>query len=230
MLLLGLRSSMWTVQMSVVRGMGRADWHLGAAALSLTLTVVLVNVALGYGLLAVTAAIVLRSVIMWVPYAWFVHRLTGLTAGQQSRAVAGPGLAALAMAAITAGYVAWLGTSIPAAAALAAAVLLGATVYYALLPLFAPDAAAFVRRRSAFWRDATSTRYASCSTAVEAEAPTGETSKHRIAVIPGDGIGKEVVPEGLARARSGRAQVRHRPRTSITSTSPAATTTPSTAR
>jgi hypothetical protein len=49
------------------------------------------------------------------------------------------------MAAITAGYVAWLGTSIPAAAALAAAVLLGATAYYALLPLFAPDAAAFVR-------------------------------------------------------------------------------------
>ncbi len=145
MLLLGLRSSMWTVQMSVVRGMGRADWHLGAAALSLTLTVVLVNAALGYGLLAVTAAIVLRSVIMWVPYAWFVHRLTGLTASQQSRAVAGPGLAALAMAAITAGYVAWLGTSIPAAAALAAAVLLGATAYYALLPLFAPDAAAFVR-------------------------------------------------------------------------------------
>ena len=33
---------------------------------------------------------------------------------------------------------------------------------------------------------------------------------HRIAVIPGDGIGKEVVPRRHARARGGGAQVRHR--------------------
>lgn len=145
LMLLGLRSSMSIVQMSVVRGMGRADWHLRAAALGLLLTVVLVYAAVDYGLLAVTAAIVLRSVIMWVPYAHFVRQLTGLSAGQQSRAVAGPGFAALAMAAITAGYVAWLGTSIPAAAALAASVLLGATAYYLLLALLAPDAADFTR-------------------------------------------------------------------------------------
>jgi len=145
MMFLGLRSSMTIVQMSVVRGMGRADWHLGAAALGLALTLVLVNAALGYGLLAVTAAILARSVLMWLPYAWFVRELTGLTPGQQSRAVAGPSFAALAMAAITAGYVAWVGTLIPAAAALAAAVLLSVTAYYVLLPFFAPDAAAFVR-------------------------------------------------------------------------------------
>ena len=35
---------------------------------------------------------------------------------------------------------------------------------------------------------------------------------HRIAVIPGDGIGKEVVPGGPARARGRGAQVRARPR------------------
>jgi len=145
MMLLGLRSSMTIVQMSVVRGMGRADWHLWAAALGFALTLVLVNAALGYGLLAVTAAIVVRSVLMWVPYAWFVRQLTGLTPGQQSRAVAGPGFAALAMAAITAGYVAWIGASIPVAGALGAAVLLGMTAYYVLLPFFAPDAAAFAR-------------------------------------------------------------------------------------
>ncbi|MCO5108600.1 MAG: oligosaccharide flippase family protein [Burkholderiaceae bacterium] len=145
MMLLGLRSSMSIVQLSVVRGMGRPNWHLGANAVALALTVVLVNAALPYGLLAVTAAIVVRSVLMWLPYAWFVRQLTGLTAWQQGRAVSGPAFAALGMAAVTAGYVAWLGTSIPAAAALAAAVLLGMTVYYSLLPLFAPDAAAFAR-------------------------------------------------------------------------------------
>ena len=145
MMLLGLRSSMSIVQMSVVRGMGRADWHLWAALLGFALTLALVYAALDHGLLAVTAAIVLRSVIMWWPYARFVRQLTGLTAGQQSRAVAGPGVAALAMALLTAGYVAWLGASIPAPAALAAAVLLGASAYYALLALFAPDAAAVAR-------------------------------------------------------------------------------------
>ena len=145
MMLLGLRSSMSIVQMSVVRGMGRADWHLGAAALDLPLTLALVYLALDHGLLAVTAAIVVRSVLMWVPYAWFVRQLTGLTPGQQARAVAGPTLASLAMAAITTGYVAWVGASIPAAAALAAAVLLGATAYYLLLPFLAPDAAGFAR-------------------------------------------------------------------------------------
>jgi PST family polysaccharide transporter len=145
MMLLGLRSSMTIVQMSVVRGMGRADWHLWAAALGFALTLVLVNAALGYGLLAVTAAIVVRSFVMWVPYAWFVRQLTGLTPGQQSRAVAGPGFAAVVMAAITAGYVAWIGASIPAVGALGAAVLLGVTAYYLLLQLFAPDVAVFAR-------------------------------------------------------------------------------------
>lgn len=145
MMLLGLRSSMSIVQMSVVRGMGRADWHLWAALLGFALTLALVYAALDHGLLAVTAAIVLRSVIMWWPYARFVRQLTGLTAGQQSRAVAGPGVAALAMAVLTAGYLAWLGASIPAPVALAAAVLLGASAYYALLVLFAPDAAAVAR-------------------------------------------------------------------------------------
>lgn len=145
MMLLGLRSSMSIVQVSVVRGMGRADWHLGANAAALVLTLVLVSAALPHGLLAVTGAIVARSMLMWLPYAWFVRQLTGLTPGQQSRAVAGPGLAALAMAAITAGYVVWVGTSIPAAVALAASVLLGATAYYLLLQFFAPDAGVFAR-------------------------------------------------------------------------------------
>ena len=52
---------------------------------------------------------------------------------------------------------------------------------------------------------------------------------YNIAVIPGDGIGKEVMPEGLRvldAAASGSASNC----ATSTSTSPAATTTPSTAR
>ncbi|RPH65680.1 MAG: hypothetical protein EHM83_05820 [Burkholderiales bacterium] len=144
LMLLGIRSSMSMVQMAVVRGMGRPHWHLAGAALGLALTVALTTAALDYGLLAVTAAMVVRSFLMWVPYAWFVRRLTGLTAAQQAGATAGPTLAALAMAAITSAFVAWVGQSLPAAAALAAAVVVGATTYVAALPLFAPSAAAFV--------------------------------------------------------------------------------------
>ena len=46
------------------------------------------------GVLAVTAAVVVKAFLLWAPYAWFVRRLTGLTATQQAAAAAGPSLAA----------------------------------------------------------------------------------------------------------------------------------------
>lgn len=145
LMLLGIRASMSTVQMAVVRGMGRPHWHLAGAALGLALTAVLTTVAIDYGLLAVTAAMVARSFLMWFPYAWFVRLLTDLSAAQQARATAGPTLAAFVMAALTYGFVVWLGHSVHVVASLLAAVVLGAGIYLAVLPLFAPDAAEFVR-------------------------------------------------------------------------------------
>ena len=53
---------------------------------------------------------------------------------------------------------------------------------------------------------------------------------HRIAVIPGDGIGTEVVPEGLRVLDAAADRVRPRPRTTSTSTTPAPTTTSSTGK
>ena len=82
---------------------------------------------------------------MWVPYAWFTWRLTGLNAVQQAAAVRGPTLAALVMAASVFALVTWAGPAVPAVAMLAIAVALGALVYIAALAVFAPAAAAFVR-------------------------------------------------------------------------------------
>jgi O-antigen/teichoic acid export membrane protein len=146
LMLLGIRSSMSMVQMAVVRGMGRPEWHLAAAAVGLILTIALTTAVLDYGLLAVSAGVVVKLFLMWVPYAWFVRRLTGLTAAQQALAALGPTLAALVMAACVFGFVSGVGQSIPAAAALGLSVVLGVAIYLAALSLFAPVASAFVRR------------------------------------------------------------------------------------
>jgi len=145
LMLLGVRASMSTVQMAVVRGMGRPNWHLAGAAFGLALTVALTSMAIEHGLLAVTAAVVVKAFLMWPLYAWFVRRLTGLTATQQAAAATGPTLAALAMAACTFGFVEWIGDRMPATATLALAIGLGAALYLAALAVFAPAAAAFVR-------------------------------------------------------------------------------------
>ena len=56
------------------------------------------------------------------------------------------------------------------------------------------------------------------------------TPTFRIAAIAGDGIGKEVMPEGLRVLEGGRRALRLRARDPRTSNGPAATTTRSTAR
>lgn len=145
LMLLGIRSSMSMVQIAVVRGMGRPGWHLTCSALGLALTAALTIAALDHGLLAVTAAQVLKAFLMWMPYAWLVSRLTGLTARQQAAAATGPALAALSMAACVYVFVAWLGHSVHAAVSLLLAVPVGALLYLAALSLFAPAAARFVR-------------------------------------------------------------------------------------
>lgn len=145
LMLLGVRATMSVVQMAVVRGMGRPHWHVAGAALGLALTAAVTTAALEYGLLAVTAALVAKAFLMWVPYAWFVSRLTGLTPAHQAAAALGPTLAALTMAACTLGFVTWVGPSLPSAVTLVLAVALGAALYLAALAVFAPAAAAFLR-------------------------------------------------------------------------------------
>lgn len=145
LMLLGVRASMSTVQVAVVRGMGRPNWHLAGAAFGLAMTIALTTAAIEHGLLAVTAAVVVKAFLMWAPYAWLVCRLTDLTATQQAAAATGPTLAALIMAACVFAFVQWVGDQIPATATLALAIGLGAALYLAALAVFAPAAAAFVR-------------------------------------------------------------------------------------
>lgn len=142
---LGIRSSMSMVQMAVIRGMGRPGWQVASSALAFVATVLLVGFAVGHGLLAVCVAVVARAFLMWPLSAWFVRRLTGLSASRQAEAAAGPLFAALAMAAGTLGFVAWVAPALPDPVALASAVVFGALVYFAALPLFAPAAGRFVR-------------------------------------------------------------------------------------
>lgn len=144
LMLLGLWSSLEMVQIAVVRGLGRPGWHVAAAALQLALTTSLVLYALAYGLLAVVAALVIASLLMLLPYARMVQKLTGLGILRQASAITGPALAAAVMAAGTAGFVELAGEHLAGIVVLAAALPLGAMLYLASLRLFAPAAARFV--------------------------------------------------------------------------------------
>ncbi|MCO5101793.1 MAG: oligosaccharide flippase family protein [Burkholderiaceae bacterium] len=146
LILLGVRGSMSMVQMAVIRGMGRPGWQVASTAVGLAVNVALTVLAVPHGLLAVCAAVVARSFLLWPLSAWFVRRLVGLTPRQQAAAAAGPLFAALSMAACSFALVHWLGASLPAPAALALVIPLGALVYVVALPVFAPSAGRFVHR------------------------------------------------------------------------------------
>jgi O-antigen/teichoic acid export membrane protein len=141
LMLLGVRASTSMVQMAVVRAMGRPDWHLAVSVAGLAMTVVLCAAAAPFGLLAISAAMVVRAWLTWPIYARFVGLLTGLDWRTQAAGASGPFAAGLAMAAATATLVAWMqSAAVPAVPALAAAVACGAVLYVAALGVFARDA------------------------------------------------------------------------------------------
>lgn len=145
LMLLGLRSSLSTVQIAVVRGMGRAGLHLAAEALGMAMTVAASFVAVRWGLLPLTAALVAKGFLMGLPYAFLVRGLTGLSLGRQLRAFAGPAMAASSMALVVLAFVSWTPPALPAFASLVAAVSLGVGAYVAFLGVFAPETGRFVR-------------------------------------------------------------------------------------
>lgn len=144
MMLFAIRSPVAMVQMAIVRGMGKAHWHLGVAAAGVVVTLALLSAALPYGIVAVAAAAGLRGIAIFPLYAWLVRRLTGLSIGRQATAGAGAFAAALLMAVAVWSLLAWLLAWLPDVPAMIVASLAGAAIYWALLRIFSPSAAAIV--------------------------------------------------------------------------------------
>jgi len=146
MMLFAIRSPVAMVQMAIVRGMGKAHWHLGVSAIGVCLTIVLVLASLPFGIVAVAAAMGLRGLLLFPLNALLVRRLTGLAVREQALAGAGAFASALLMAAATWAAVSWLVLHVPAPAAIALSVAVGAICYRAALHLFSPRAARMIDR------------------------------------------------------------------------------------
>lgn len=144
MMLFAIRSPVAMVQMAIVRGMGKAHWHLAVSALGVCLTVALLLLALPWGIVAVAAAMGLRGMLLFPVNALLVRRLTGLAVRAQAGAGVGAFVSALLMAVATWACLGWLAGRMPAVPAMAIAALGGALAYWAMLRIFSPQAAAIV--------------------------------------------------------------------------------------
>lgn len=146
MMLFAIRSPVVMVQMAVVRGMGKPNWHLGVSAFGACLTLALLAVAMPYGIVAVTVAAGLRGIAVFPVYALLVRRLTGLPVRTQASAGTGAFVAALLMAVAVWSLVAWLLAYLPDLPAIAVGALAGAILYHVLLECFSPAEARVVNR------------------------------------------------------------------------------------
>ncbi|MFA7504731.1 MAG: lipopolysaccharide biosynthesis protein [Burkholderiaceae bacterium] len=144
MMLFAIRSPVPMVQMAVLRGMGKANWHMGIAAVGVCITIVVLAVSLPYGLVAVAAAIGAQGALLFPLHAWLVRRLTGLSVFAQLTAGFGASVAAAVMAVAVWGALSWLEGTVGPVVALAIAVPGGAILYWAVLRVFSRSAARVV--------------------------------------------------------------------------------------
>ena len=146
MMLLGVQSSMSMVQAAVVRGMGKPHWDMMSAMVVVVITAGLLTVALPHGIEAAAVAVVLSALVIWPLDALFVRRLTGLPIATQAATVGRAGLAAAVMAVCVWALLATLVARMPAPVALLVEIGAGAILYWAMLRVLMPAAAAIIER------------------------------------------------------------------------------------
>lgn len=136
MVLLGLRRGLSPFNGSVLRGTGRPAEHLAITGVGLTASIVLVPLAVPWGLFAVVAAVAAKDFLQLPLGAWRVKRAVGALAWDQVRMSGPPTLAALGMAlsiGLLLRVVGWTETW-----GLAVLILLGISLYCGLLRLLLP--------------------------------------------------------------------------------------------
>jgi len=138
LLLLGLRHATSTLQAAVLRGAGHANRHLLLAAIGVVLTLGLVGSAAPFGVGLVGLAMLARGYLVWPIAAPMVRATSGLSLRAQALVGMAPTLAALAMGAAVWLLLRYTAQAWPLTIALAAAVALGAAIYFAMLRLLSP--------------------------------------------------------------------------------------------
>lgn len=139
LMLIGMRAAISGFNGGVLRGRGRPDLALRLPAAGLALSLILVPIAAPYGVAAVAAAILLRSLLTWPLGALLVQRLVALPMAAQLRAGAEAGLASAIMAAAVIAAQALL-AAWPPLPLLALLIMIGGASYALAMAAIAPSA------------------------------------------------------------------------------------------
>lgn len=137
--LLGLRSAVNSFNGAALRGYDRPMQQLWVSALGVSLLALLLPIAAPYGLLAVAAAVVLRSYATWPLMAWLVQRLGVFPARRQFTVGLRSLAAALLMALLVTLLLRWSEGRLPPLLALAFGISGGALSYALLMIRSAPQ-------------------------------------------------------------------------------------------
>lgn len=139
LMLIGLRAAISGFNAGILRGLGRPDLALWLPATGLMLALVLVPLAAPYGVAAVAAAVLLRSLLTWPIGATLVSRRIGLPALAQLRAGSRAAAASAVMAIVIVLLQHWLAPR-PALPLLALLIAAGSATYATAMAVLAPAA------------------------------------------------------------------------------------------
>lgn len=131
--LLGLRAAVSSFTGGLLRGADRAAWFLGASLFGVLVLAILAPLAAPYGVAAVAAAMVVRSIIQWPVSLALVTRVTGVSAADLGRAAGAAMAASFVMGAMVFTVDHAFLNSWPAIPRLCAMVATGGLTYFAAL-------------------------------------------------------------------------------------------------
>ena len=144
LMLVGIRSSLSTIQAAVIRGMGKPHWEMAGAMVGVLLAAAMISLAVPHGLVAATVAFVLSGFVVFPLEALFVTRLIRLTLLEQTGDMFRAGAAGAMMVAAILAVTPSLAAQIPPVLTMAVLMPFGAVVYWAMLRVFMPAAAAVI--------------------------------------------------------------------------------------
>jgi O-antigen/teichoic acid export membrane protein len=144
LMLVGIRYSLSMIQAAVIRGMGKPHLDMIAAAASVAIAAAMIYLAVPYGLVPATAAFLISGMLAFPLQAMFVNRLIGLTLTEQTTALGRVGIAGCVMAGTLLAVTPTLSAYLSPIAAMAVLIPLGAVLYWAMLKVVMPAAAAVI--------------------------------------------------------------------------------------
>ncbi|MBF9030325.1 oligosaccharide flippase family protein [Rhodobacterales bacterium HKCCE3408] len=129
---IGLMASIGIVQASLIRNLGRPDWWFGYQAVVQLSTIPIILGLWRFGLDAIMAGLVVRTLVLWPASVRMTQRMLEMTLGAYLASLRGPVLAALALLAAAA-TVPVVFEELPPFWNLAAQIAAGAVAYAAVL-------------------------------------------------------------------------------------------------